>query len=138
MDPCVKLAREFKRADRAQSYAPLNDGDYQDKCRADAECAENRLVVTKPTTPQGAARLLDHAAWLSGTVFGDDVPKMLRKIGREWRNGRCQPDNFGVLRQIVELVELLPRDTMLSEDAQDDMLSLLNNALGFMCRPRLV
>lgn len=138
MDPCIKLAREFKRADRAQSYAPLNDDDLQDRCRADAERAENRLVVTKPTTPQGAARLLDHAAGLSSMVFSEDIPKRLRQIGREWRNGRRQDDELIVLRQIVELVELFPRDTMLSEDAQDDMLSLLNNALSFMCRPRLV
>jgi hypothetical protein len=138
MDPCVKLAREFKRADRAESYAPYNDGDYQDEYRAAAERASNRLVVTKPTTPQGAARLLDHAARLSGGVFGEDMLKRLRQIGREWRNGRRQDDELIVLRQIVELVELFPRGTMLSEDIQDDMLSLLNNALSFMCRLRLV
>ena len=65
-------------------------------------------------------------------VFSEDIPKRLRQIGREWRNGRRQDDELIVLRQIVELVELFPRDTMLSEDAQDDMLSLLNNALSFM------
>jgi hypothetical protein len=138
MDPCIKLAREFKRADRAVAYAPPKDSAYQGRHEAIAERAESRLAVTKPTTPQGAARLLDHAARLSSTVFGEDIPKALRQIGREWRNSRRQEDDLTVLRQIVKLVELFPCDTMLSEDAQDDMLSMLNNALGFMCRPRLV
>jgi hypothetical protein len=71
-------------------------------------------------------------------VFGEDMPKRLRQIGHEWRNGRCSHDDLIAARQIVELVELFPRSTMLSEDAQDDMLSMLNNALNFMCRPRLV
>jgi hypothetical protein len=134
MDPCVKLAREFKRADRAAAYASPKDSAYKDRQRSTAERAADRLVRTPPTTPQGAARLLDYAAWLSGETFGEDTPEVLRQIGRHWRNGRRVVDEFAVLLQIIELVELLPRDTLLSEGAQDDILSLLDNALEFMHR----
>jgi hypothetical protein len=139
MDPCVKLAREFKRADRAAACAPPRDSEGRERHEAAAERAAYLLPMTKPATPQGAARLLDIAAsWMSGTVFGDDPPRELRDVARNWRNGRLRHDDIVAARRIVQLVKLLPRGTALAEDTQDDILSMLNNALGFMSRPRLV
>ncbi|HEY8005725.1 MAG TPA: hypothetical protein VIE66_02720 [Methylocella sp.] len=133
----MKLAREFKRADRAQAHVIPTGTTYDQHCAA-AERAEYLLVRTKPVSPQGAASLLDtSASFLCGTL-GEHTERELRRIARNWRNGRHLPDDFIVARQIAQLVNLMARGTWLSEENQDNILAMLNNALGFMCRPRLV
>ncbi|WGJ15762.1 hypothetical protein QEV83_05750 [Methylocapsa sp. D3K7] len=145
MDPCVKLAREFKRADRAQAHMVPTGDAYDQHCAA-AERAASRLVRTPPTSPQGAARLLEMARrnlleWFDDVPDVGDVPEVLQKMGREWHNGRSSPDDPSAIRLIIKSAEDMkntPGDIPVADSALDEAALALSNALWFMTRPRLV
>jgi hypothetical protein len=72
-------------------------------------------------------------------------------IGARLKKGKLYLDDVKALRETIMVLTSLavdderapaeirsPNCDTMAADNKDDVLSMLNNALGFMCRPRLV
>jgi hypothetical protein len=148
MDPCAKLAREFKRANKALAFLrPANEAKHQ----ADYDRATSLLTLTKPESLPGAGDLIHIAARLACGAIPDDMQQSLFFIGARLKKGECLLDDMKALRETIMVITFLPVDgerasvqislpecDLMEADNKDDILSMLNNALGFMSRPRLI
>jgi hypothetical protein len=150
MDPCVKLAREYKRADKAlASLRPVNEAKHQ----AEYDRAVFLLPLTKPESLPGAGDLIQHAARLASGAVPDEMWRLLLFIGGRLKKRELLIADTITLRQTIGLMKFLAvaddeslaaqvtiggRDAVLAPNCKDDILSMLNHALEFVKRPQLV
>jgi hypothetical protein len=147
MDACVKLAREFKRADKA--LIKMNRPDSAEH-KAAYDRATFLLTVTKPESLPGAGDQIQLAARLVYNSVPDAVWCSLLFIGANLKKSELRLDDMKALREAILLItfvavvdESAPAQIsfadcdLMTASHKEDVLSMLNNALGFMSRPRL-
>jgi hypothetical protein len=152
MNPCVKLAREFKRADRAlASLMPAERPANEAELEAEYARTAFLLTVTKPESLPDAGDLIHIAVRLACGAIPHTMQKSLFAIGAALKKSKLCLEDVKALRGTIMAITFPPVDgerapvqigcpecDTMAADNKDDVLSMLNNALGFMCRPRLV
>jgi hypothetical protein len=152
MNPCIKLAREFKCADRAlTSLTPAERLANEAKLEATYDRTVFLLTVAKPESLPDAGGLIHIATRLACGAIPDDMQQSLFFIAAALKKSKLCLEDVKALRDAIMVITFLPVDGeqapveirlpecgAIGANNKDDILSMLNNALSFMCRPRLV
>jgi hypothetical protein len=135
MDPCVKLTREYKRADRALIHSTRAD-----KAKHQAECdrAAFLLPLAKPESLPGVGDLIQHAARLASGAIHDEMQRSLHSIGARLKKCELRSGDVIALRQWIGLMKWLPVTDVYEPGSKNNILLMLGRALDFMKGPRLV
>ncbi|HEY8008589.1 MAG TPA: hypothetical protein VIE66_17750 [Methylocella sp.] len=142
----MKLAREFKRANKALIKLGLPD---EAKNEAGYDRAIFLLTVTKPESLPDAGDLIHIATRLA--AIPRNMQPLLFSIGARLKKSKLELRDVEALRGVVKMVTFaavagepapfqinFPECDLMEADHKGDILSMLNNALDYVSRPRLV
>jgi hypothetical protein len=135
-DQCVKLVREWNRADNALGCCRLSRADQAtNELRRDR--AESTLAVAKPESLPGAGCLVQHGTRALTGAITFKLWQSLLSIGGRLKQGELLLADLVALRRPIAAGECEPNEMEGELDVMDagykaDVLAMLRRALGFV------